>query len=449
MSFLTLPSRPLARAVALIGLFGVFGPLLAAQNPPAAPRFRPDRILVKPKPGANLSTLHDAAGVRVLRVFPEIGNLQILELPAGGDPDVLAAAYRASGDVRYAERDAIVRLQAEPNDFRYRNGDQWNLNNLGQYGGVPGADVKAPAAWDIQRTAPNIVVAVIDTGIRLTHEDLAPNLWVNPGESGPMVPLAPAIDKGLNLLDDDGNGFIDDVHGINAVLHTGVPLDDHGHGTHVSGIIGAAGNNSVGVVGVAWQVQLMACKAFDAQGNGAISDLVTCIDYARDKRANIINASWGDPSFYSNALYDAIARAAQAGIIFVAAAGNQNSDNDATPTYPANFGLDNIVVVAATDRSDLRAPWSNFGATTVHLAAPGAPVFSCWNGSDTDYVYYNGTSMATPHVVGACALVLAHNPTFTYAQVINRVLGSVDVLPDLSGKTKTGGRLNLQKALTP
>jgi subtilisin family serine protease len=424
-------------AIALVPL------ALRGQTPPA---YRLDRILVKPNPGTDLAPLHAALHTRVLRTFPAIGNLQVLQLPGDLPVDDAIAAYQASGFVRYAERDFILHLLAEPNDFRYLNGDLWHLHNAGQYGGKPGADIKAIEAWDIQRTASDVVVAVIDTGIRLTHEDLAPNLWTNPGESGPGLL---GLDRRQNLLDDDGNGFIDDVHGINAILGLGVPLDDYGHGSHVSGIIGAAGNNTVGVTGLAWQVQLMSIKAFDALGNAAMSDLVTSIDYACAKGARIINASWGDPSFTSTALYDAVDRARQAGVLFIAAAGNSNGDNDTLPLYPASYPLDNVIAVLATDRSDERAGWSNYGANTVHLGAPGAPVFSCWNGSDTDYRNFDGTSMAAPQVTGACALIWSREPGLTYQQVRARVLSTVDVLPSLQGKTITGGRLNVQRALAP
>jgi subtilisin family serine protease len=437
--------RRAAEFISAVFLFALFlaPPVVRAQTPPG---FRPDRILVRPNPGADLQPLHAAIGTQVLRTFPSIGGLQVVQLPDHLTPDGAIAAYQASGFVRYAERDYVLRLNAEPNDVRYVGGDLWNLHNTGIYGGTPGADIKAPAAWDLQRTAPNIIVAIIDTGIRLTHEDLAPNLWLNPGESGGGLF---GIDRRLNLQDDDGNGFIDDAHGINAVLGTGLPWDDHGHGTHVSGTIGAAGNNTLGIVGVAWRVQLMACKGFDALGDGAISDLITCIDYARVKGAHIINASWGDPSFTSTALFDAVERVRQAGIIFVAAAGNWNADNDLNPPFPASYDLDNVIAVAATDRMDQRASFSNYGATTVDLAAPGAPVMSCWNTADNDYRYYDGTSMATPHVAAACALVWARFPTLTHQQVIARVLTTVDPLPSLAGKTTTGGRLNLQRALGP
>jgi len=391
---------------------------VATLRPP--PPFNDDRILVKPKLNADLTLLHTLLGTTVLQTFPAIGGLQVVLLPAGVGVDMIIAAFVNSGLVQYAERDAIVHALLTPNDFRYFDGSLWGLNNTGQLGGVPDADIDAPEGWDVQSTAPGIIVAVIDTGVRATHEDLAPNLWVNPA---------------------DGS------HGLNAINDTNDPNDDFGHGTHVAGTLGAVGNNSVGIVGVCWNVKIMACKFLDPQGNGTLSDAIQCIDFARANGARIINASWGTTTFTSQALRDAIASAGQAGIIFVAAAGNSAGNNDADPLYPASYDLDNIVAVAATTRADALANFSNFGATTVDLGAPGVSIFSCWNGADTDYQFLDGTSAAAPHVAGACALLMAHFPGDNYHQIINRLLSNVDPLPTLAGKCVSGGRLNLQKAL--
>jgi subtilisin family serine protease len=422
-------------------------------NVPAAPRiaspYRADRILVRPRTPQHLNTLqamHSAVGTRVLRKFPGIANLEVIELPPGANADAMIALYKQSGMVRYAERDFTFHVLATPNDFRYLDGSLWGLHNFCLYGGLPGADISAPSGWDIQNTANSIVVAVIDTGVRYTHEDLAGNMWINPGETGLD---ALGNDKSTNGIDDDGDGFIDDVHGINAINGSGDPMDDHGHGTHVSGIIGATGNNTVGVVGVCWQARMMACKFIDPNGDGSTSDAVACIDYARQHGAKIINASWGSIAFTSSAMQDAINSARDAGIIFVGAAGNSGMDNDAQPLFPASYNYDNVISVAATTRDDTRPVWSNFGASTVHLTAPGSPIFSCWNGSDFDYRYYDGTSMAAPHVAGACALVWAHYPNLKTHHVIKRVLTGVDPLPCLTGLCVTGGRLNLAGALQP
>jgi subtilisin family serine protease len=395
-----------------------------------------ERLLVKPRPGADLTALHQTLGSRLRDRFSAIGDLQIVEVPAGTSVIALVAAYQQSGLVQYAEPDRVVHALLDPNDFHFQNGDLWHVKNLGQYGGVVDADLDATDAWDTQTDAPNIIVAVLDTGIRASHEDLAPNLWRNPGE----IPG--------NGLDDDGDGYVDDVIGINTIANNGNPNDDHGHGSHVSGIIGAAGNNFVGVAGVCWRVQIMACKFLGPSATGLVSDAVKCIDFARSKGAKIINLSWGDPTFGSQALYDAIASARNAGIILVAACGNSGNNNDAIPLYPASYDLDNIIAVAATDRSDFLASFSCYGLASVDLGAPGDPVYSCWNNSDSAYQYLAGTSMAAPCVAGACALVWARFPGDNYQQIINRILANVDPLPALAGKCVSGGRLNVNRALT-
>lgn len=223
-------------------LLGALATPPAAPAQPAQPLARTDRILVRPIAGADLGTLHALLGTSVLRTFPAIGGLQIVQLPAGAFAPTLITLFQQSGLAEYAEPDLIVHILAEPNDFRFWDGSLWAMKNTGQLGGTPGADINAPQGWDIQNSAATVVVAVVDTGIRLTHEDLAGNLWTNPGEIA------------ANGADDDNDGFIDDVHGINAITGTGDPTDDHGHGSHVSGTIGATGNNSVGVVGVLFEL---------------------------------------------------------------------------------------------------------------------------------------------------------------------------------------------------
>ncbi|HUR57743.1 MAG TPA: S8 family serine peptidase, partial [Opitutaceae bacterium] len=255
-------------------------------------------------------------------------------------------------------------------------------------------------------------------------------------------------DKRTNGVDDDGNGYVDDVHGINVLNGTGNPADDWGHGSHVAGIVGAVTNNGVGIAGVAWRVKIMACKFIDPAGNYSVSDAIKCIDYARLNGARIINASWGNYSFTSVALQNAFAALRNAGIIVTAAAGNDANNNDLVPLYPASYAFDNIVAVAATDRADARAGFSNYGATSVDLGAPGAPVFSTWAGNDHDYRYNDGTSMAAPHLAGACALLWTRFPNDTHQQIIDRILTTVDPLPTLAGRTRSGGRLNLAAALS-
>lgn len=411
--------------------------------------FREDRILVRPAAHARphpaeWQRLHGRLGTGTMRRFPHLRDTELVRLPRGLSVAQALEAFQRSGLVEFAEPDYLLRALIAPNDFQYQNKDQWNLHNTGVYGGLPGADIMAEAGWDLQREAPDITVAIVDTGIRYTHEDLAPNMWVNPGESGLD---AAGRDKRTNRIDDDGNGWVDDVHGIDVLAGTGNPLDDWGHGTHVAGIVGAATNNRVGVAGVAWRVKLMAVRFIDLNSNYSTSDAIVALDYARRHGARIINASWGNYAFTSTAFRDAIAGLRDAGIILVAAAGNDNNDNDVRPLYPASYDFDHIVSVAATTRLDTRAGYSNYGARTVDLGAPGSPVFSAWAGTDRDYRYYEGTSMAAPHVAGACALLWARFPNDTAQQIIQRVLSSVDLLPDMAARTTSNGRLNLAAAL--
>ena len=344
--------------------------------------------------------------------------------------------FRASPFFDYVEPDHPVRGAYTPNDPSFRNGRLWSLDNTGLNGAAVGADIDAPEAWDIQRDAGGIIVAVIDSGVRYTHTDLNANMWRNSAE----VPG--------NGKDDDRNGYVDDRFGINALANSGNPADGHGHGTHVAGIIGAVADNGIGIAGVAFRVQIMALRFEDAQMRGMASDAIECIDYARRYGARIINASWADPVDYdSDALRDAIAAARDAGIIFVTAASNEGKNNDDEAVYPGNFNLDNIVSVAATDWNDELALWSNYGYRTVQLAAPGQTIYSTWAASDTSYKELSGTSMAAPHVAGACALVWARFPWLNYREVIDRVLRTVDPLPSLAGRVATGGRLNLRRAL--
>jgi PKD repeat protein len=393
-------------------------------NSPAS-LYRPDRILVKPKPAADLGGMNLTLGVNVLQTFPAIGNLQVLEVPPGKTANLVIASYEGSGLVQYAERDYTVRALLTPNDFYYNDDNTlWGLHNDGSDGGDTNACIHAPEAWNIQHTASNVIVAVIDTGVRYTHQDLASNMWVNPVDGS----------HGLNTVD-NGNAAND-------------PNDDFGHGSHVSGIIGAVGNNSVGVVGVAWSVPIMACCFLDSNGNGTISDAIACMDYARTNGAQVVNASWGTTNFTSQALYDAIDSLRQAGIIFVAACGNSSMNNDVTPIYPASYNLDNIIAVAATEPNDDLAAFSDYGPTNVSLGAPGVVIMSCWNGSDTDYETESGTSMSAAYVSGACAIMRAHFPSENYHQIISQILSNVDQVPTLQGLCVSGGRLNLYKALT-
>ncbi|HON07973.1 MAG TPA: S8 family peptidase, partial [Verrucomicrobiota bacterium] len=360
--------------------------------------YHPERLLLKPKANINLSdlkALHKKTGVVIKREFSGFDNIEVVKLPTGKKPLEMAQAYIQSGLVEFAEPDFIIKTdQSTPNDPRFLDGSQWGLNNVGQFGGKADADIDAPEGWGILNSASNIIVAIIDSGIRYTHEDLASNMWINPGE----IP-----DNGI---DDDNNGYVDDIHGINAIdgaSNPGDPFDDYGHGTHVAGIIGAVGNNQKGIAGVAWKVQIMSLKFIDSTNNGYLSDAVECINYAINKGAKIINASWGSTN-YSSTLQTAFNKARSAGIIVVVSSGNDSRNNDITPSYPASYNLDNIISVLATDFNDEIADYSNYGATSVDVGAPGSSIISTFFLNDSSYIYLSGTSMSSPHVAGICAL---------------------------------------------
>lgn len=424
-----------------------FGLPFHAETQPT-PRYRPDRILVKPAV-PNLETLHARVGARIIRKWPQIGNIEAVELPRGITVEQALAIFRCSGWVEYAEPDYIVEEAATyPNDPRFTDQTLWNLHNTGQQGGTPDADIDAPEGWDTKRDAGNIIVAVIDSGIRYDHQDLAANMWKNLAEL-----------NGSPIYDDDGNGYVDDIYGINAINGTGNPMDDRGHGSHVAGIIGARGNNGLGVVGVAWNVQLMALKFLDSTGNGSVCDAIECINYAIAKRAHVINASWGITS-YSESLREAIAAARNQGILFVSAAGNESYDLDDLRVWPACYDLDNIFTVLATTRNDTLASYSSHGTAYVHLGAPGGDgppwppsndpktngVYSTSHTSTSAYAWLYGTSMAAPHVAGALALLRSYFPYESYLEHKNRLMSTVDSLSGPAANSQSGGRLSLSGA---
>jgi len=413
-------------ALSLLICFAHFAVFAQATNLKAP--HRRDQILIMPKRGAKfmeLVELHGRGKSSVLKEFPGIGGLQVVRLAAEESVAEAIARYQKSGLVEFAEPDYEIQAAATlPNDPFFADGTLWALNNTGQNGGTPDADIDAPEAWDIRTSASNIVVAVLDTGIRASHEDLAANMWTSPSDGG---------------------------HGWNAFATNTSSGDDQGHGTLVAGVIGAVGNNGKGVAGVAWQVQLMAGKCLDGSGNGTDSTLISCIDYARTNGAKIINASLDSPG-YSAAVSNAIVACRDAGIIFVSSAGNNGANIDVTARYPSCYDIDNIVSVAASTRTDDLWSSSNYGLTNVDLAAPGASMYSTFFPADNSYIggsFLNGTSLAAPYVAGTLALMLAKFPDETYQQIIARLLAATDPLPSLTGKCVTGGRLNVRKALSP
>ncbi len=564
--------------------------------------YREGEVLVRLREGAGIRALSSfrSQGVSIAKEFRTLSRMKgkryLLLKSNTLTTQELINILRKDPNVELVSPNYIYRAFAVPNDPRF--GDLWGLNNTGQTGGTPDADIDAPEAWNTTTGSSSVVIAVIDTGVDYTHEDLAANMWVNPGENC------------TNGIDDDGNGYVDDCYGIDTANNDSDPMDDNGHGTHVAGTIAAVGNNGVGVTGVNWSAKIMALKFLAADGSGSTAGAIECIEYAvnmKIKGVNVvaINASWGGPNF-DPLLRDAIAAAGDAGILFVAAAGNEGNDNDSTPSYPASYDLPNIISVAATDHNDQLATFSNYGATSVDLAAPGVDILSTvpgynpqpgdiffddmesgsWNwvtggtnnswaivstdsysptqswhdspggnylnntnswlavSSDIDlsgtsgqfvylgfwakvdlepgwdylrvefssdggvtwntiasiseqntswklysfyipetyrtanfrfrfrlesdssitydgvyidnvgigtgsnsYAYYSGTSMATPHVTGVVGLLAAQYPSETAIDRKTRVLAGVDVIPSLSGKVLTGGRLNANNSL--
>lgn len=355
-------------------------------------------------------------------------NAAHVVVPVGVDATAFATALAADPMVAYVEPNRKRSSYLAPNDADY--GKLWGLNNDGQTGGTAGCDINAEAAWNYLTGDRQVVVAVIDTGIDYNHPDLVDNMWINENE----IPG--------DGIDNDGNGLIDDIHGWNfmAGVTNGIPLDDEGHGTHCSGTIAGVGNNGRGVAGVNWRASLMALKFLGADGGGFDSDAIACIEYAIQMGADVISASWGGTG-YSQALYDVIKLCDEAGIAFIAAAGNEGTDNDVMPSYPAAFDLENIISVAATDHNDDLAWFSNYGAESVDVAAPGVEIYSTL--LDGTYGSLDGTSMATPHVAGAVALMLAADPTLSPAKIKELVIDYADPVVALDGKCVSGGRLNI------
>jgi subtilisin family serine protease len=387
------------------------------------PDFVPGRVLVGANPSGRVAAQAaiEAQGGRIVSYYAP-GNFFIVDTP--GAAPAWVQQVRPERAVRFAELDYIVHAtDTIPNDPQW--GSLWGMQKIGM-----------PAVWDAQRGSANVVVGVVDSGIDFSHEDLAPNVWTNPGEI-----------QG-NGIDDDLNGWVDDVHGVNCITDTGGGMDDFGHGTHVAGTIGAVGNNAIGVAGVNWSVRLMALKFLGSSGAGTVANAVKCLDYATSMGADLTNHSWNGGSF-SQAMYDAIARARAAGDLMVASAGNSSVDNDRFPAsgYPSSYDLDNIIAVAATDQNDNLAFFSNFGATTVDLAAPGVGIVSTI--PNNGYTSLNGTSMAAPHVAGAAALLWASRPGVSYSAVRARILQTVDPIPSLQGMVATGGRLSVARAIFP
>jgi subtilisin family serine protease len=388
-------------------------------------------VLVKFRAGVAAATIDEITTRFYDQVVDEIEavpGLTAIHDRDGGDPATIAAKYQALPEVEYAEPNYEITIDEAhsnaptPNDQHYK--EQWAL-----------ANVSLPQAWTTTKGNGEIVVAVLDSGIEYTHVDLSNNIWTRPGN------VPPYHDQDL--------GTIDDVHGYNAVDNDGDPLDQNGHGTYCAGVIGAECGNNIGVCGVNWKVQIMPLKFVNAGGFGYLADAVEAINYAIDRRRagvslRVINASWG-LSQPSRALEDVIRKASEAGILFVAASGNNGANNDLSPHYPASYNLGNIISVAASDRNDALAQTSNFGAKSVQLAAPGQDILTTALGNE--YETRSGTSLAAPMVAGVAALVLSAHPGLSVDQLRRLLLETADKSPALRGKVSTGGRVNAAKAI--
>ena len=426
-------------------------------------------VLVRFRPGTPLTAIRNIAARFDDRVEDNIENVRglvAIEDEDGLDAQTVADEYKQLNEVEYAEpnyeiqlepkefsnsgeletgRDSVMNFSANeftdaedatgmmPNDPMFN--EQWSLANTGQRGGKSHADIAALDAWAKTQGSEKIVVAVLDSGVDYTHPDLVENMWHRPANLAAYV--------------DDELGVIDDEHGFSAVADNRDPMDDNGHGTHCAGIIGANGDNSFGIAGINWRVQIMPLKFMNAGGFGTTKQAIESINYVIDRKhagvnVRIISASWGS-TMKSKALEDTIRKAGEEGILFVAASGNASSDADKVPHYPAGYNLPNVLSVAALTRNDELASFSNYGAKSVHIAAPGVEILSTWlNG---EFKEASGTSMATPEVAGVAALVLSVEPDLSVAELRERLLKSADPLPSLKGKIATGGRLNAARAV--
>ncbi|MFQ5648313.1 MAG: S8 family peptidase [bacterium] len=399
-------------------------PALAVQAETA--EFMPGEVIIKFKTDQaprSVDNLLSSVGIQVVKRFDEISALQC-NITSKKSVLKTIEECRAISTVEYAEPNYIYKASIVPNDPRFN--DLYGMRQI-----------DAPEAWDLQKGSKSVIVGVIDTGVDTDHPDLKDNIWSNTGESGGG--------KESNGVDDDGNGFVDDFRGWDFINDDNNPFDDNDHGTHVSGTIGAVGDNNKGVVGVNWNVSIMPLKFLDGNGSGTTDDAVEAIIYGTRMGARVLSNSWGGGG-KSRALEDAIKFANDNGVLFVAAAGNDFSNNDRAPTYPANYEVANVISVAANTSSDRLAGFSNFGKNTVDLSAPGNNIVSTV--ARGRYETLSGTSMATPHVSGAAGLIWAQFPQLSMNRIIIRLLGSVDRSINYADKVASGGRLNVFKAMS-
>ena len=417
----------------------------------------PGEVIVKLKSGVNKSFLNDKSnGLSLKKQVRD--NLMVVNFDSAlkGGIESTLAELNSMPEVEYAEPNFIYKIVKpithkdivsdllKTDDQTYNTpvdakfGQLWGLHNTGKNTpggdrGVAGADVDALRAWGITKGDRSIKIAVIDTGIDYRHPDLADNMWVNDAEL-----------NGQPGVDDDGNGYVDDIHGYDFANNDGDPMDGHSHGTHCAGTIGAS-HNAIGVAGVMADVEFVGVKFLTDRGSGSTADAIESIDYATKVGVDIMSNSWGGGG-RSQALHEAIERANAEGIIFTAAAGNSSTDNDSRPHYPSNYEVDNVISVAASTSADTLASFSCYGRRTVHIAAPGHKILSTTKNGG--YASYSGTSMATPHVTGVIGLLLANEGRLNPLDVRNRVMQTSEPVPALRGKTINGGRINAYNLLT-
>jgi len=404
---------------------------------------RPE-VLVKFKTGVSRATIESLTSRfndRIEDSIENVAGLDSIDDLDNADAGTVAAQYAQLPEVEYAEPNYDIELEEVdsplvpilPHDPQFN--DQWALANSGQRGGKEGADISATLAWAKTTGSEDVVVAVLDSGVDYTHEDLVGNMWVRPAEMDPYH--------------DEELGTVDDLNGYNAIDGNSDPMDENGHGTHCAGIIGAEGENDLGIAGVNWKVQIMPLKFMNAGGFGTTKDAIEAINYVIDRKkagvnVRIISASWGSTQ-KSRALEDVIRKAYENDILFVAAAGNASTNNDRSPHYPSSYDVPNVISVAALDRHDQLASFSNYGVKSVAIAAPGVEILSTWLGNQ--YEEKSGTSMATPVISGVAALILSENPKLSVADLRKRLMDSTDPIVALKGKTVSGGRINAAKAL--
>lgn len=405
-----------------------------AQNP-FAENYVKGEVLVKLRSNTTaerFGAINRQLGATMIEKLGETQWQRVI-ISGGMNVDEAIKTYSRYDEVLAVQPNFYYSLQVTPNDPQFTAAGMYGLTKI-----------SAPAAWDLTTGSSAVVVADIDTGLRMTHEDIGSNLWTNSGEIA------------ANGMDDDGNGFIDDVNGMDFFFNDSNPADEHGHGTHTAGTIGAAGNNLLGVSGVNWAVKIMPIKIYNSSGFGSTSAmLVNAYSYVRMMKLRGVNIRVTNNSYggcdeacgYDQATKDGIDSMGEVGILNVFAAGNDARNTDTLPAYPASYTSPSIVSVANSTSTDTRSGSSNVGLVTVDLAAPGSGILSTTFGTNSSYGSMTGTSMASPHVAGAAALLSALNPSLSPASLKATLLNTVDPLAVWAPLVKTGGRLNVDRAL--